>query len=188
MHRARRVILTLYLGLVVLACTWVPWKASLPQGREIPLGYSSIWSPSKEWGGPWRFAKVDVQRVALEILALTALCGIGLLMTPDRKERRVSSARAVSKEQNPDSAKGTPDLSAMEPTSKVLVGPARTNGSVSRIVETSDGKAFTETWDGSAWVRGGATIGEVLRAPPASTETMNSASIPAGERTAGELD
>ena len=59
-----------------------------------------------------------------------------------------------------------------ENSSKVLVEPTRTNGSVSRLVEMPDGSSRVETWRDGAWMPGGADVSAVMRGAPASAELL----------------
>lgn len=69
-------------------------------------------------------------------------------------------------------------------SAKVVDVPSVIDGGVSRSVETPDGGASIETWDPNSrsWVKGGATFGELMAAPPASDERMDALGIPESER------
>ena len=65
----------------------------------------------------------------------------------------------------------------------VEIVPSMVDGGVSRVV--GDGsKVWAETWDPNSrsWVEGGALIGEVMPAPPASAERMDAFGIPEDDR------
>lgn len=53
------------------------------------------------------------------------------------------------------------------------------DGSVSRVVELSDGGGRVETWNGKEWEPGGARFSEFLTRPSASPELMGRLGIPA---------
>jgi hypothetical protein len=48
---------------------------------------------------------------------------------------------------------------------RVLFGPYRIYpGDVARVVERPDKSGYVETWNGRAWIKGGATFAEILDA------------------------
>jgi hypothetical protein len=65
----------------------------------------------------------------------------------------------------------------------VKVAPSVVDGGISRIVGNGS-EVWAETWDPNArsWVEGGAMIGEVIPAPPASAERMDALGLPKSER------
>ena len=68
-------------------------------------------------------------------------------------------------------------MSDTSENTKVLFGPSLVDGGASRIVDSGD-RAWTETWDGSSWVKGGAGMREVVRAPPLSPAGLAKRGIP----------
>ena len=60
---------------------------------------------------------------------------------------------------------------------RLVAGPSLVDGGASRIVDSSD-RAWTETWDGSSWVKGGAEMVEVLRGPRLSAARLAKRGIP----------
>lgn len=89
MSRPRRIILTVYLGALVLVCLWVPWTRAFPGDRYVFLGYGPVWSspPDKYFSqNIAKFGAPDFGRLALEVLALTALAGITLLLTGNKEQ------------------------------------------------------------------------------------------------------
>jgi hypothetical protein len=104
MSVAKRTILVCYCLGLLMAFVIVPWKNSIGSGKiEVFLGYAPLWSapkpPSKfenlspdeprppgyirpDW---YPSATIDGSRIVLEIGALSALCGIGLLATLQKK-------------------------------------------------------------------------------------------------------
>lgn len=73
---ARKAIIGTYCIAIALACTIVPWKIRVGEVyRE--LGYAPIWSPPPP---PFRHKDIDLDRVILEIVAITALGGLALVV------------------------------------------------------------------------------------------------------------
>ena len=100
---AQKVILGLYLGSVVASCVYVPWVSRLQaegwQSVTITRGYRFLWSPpqlKKQDPAKPIFAhnNVDLTRVGLQLLGLTALCGIALLVASPKS----SASNLKSKE------------------------------------------------------------------------------------------
>ncbi len=86
MNRIGRAILICYALAVTLACAWVPWRGPVSGNLTKFLGYNWIWSGPT---GPltpeyYKLSTIDYGRMALELLALTALSGIAFLVTPGR--------------------------------------------------------------------------------------------------------
>ncbi len=82
--RVRRVLIG-YCIAIAVACTYVPWKIPLSSRSislgDFSLGYALIWAPPT---GLWELrrgsvASVDVTRVALLVVALTAVAGVVIL-------------------------------------------------------------------------------------------------------------
>lgn len=65
----------------------------------------------------------------------------------------------------------------------VKIGPSVVDGGISRVVG-DDSVVWAETWapKSRSWVEGGAMIGEVIPAPPASAERMDALGIPEEDR------
>ena len=63
---------------------------------------------------------------------------------------------------------------------KIIDGPSKIDGGVSRLVELPDGSGRVETWwaKQKAWKPGGATVDEFFFAPPATPAFMRSQGIP----------
>ena len=93
---SRRVLLIAYLAAVAAACTWVPWKWHLPSGapgvivaRSLkfpPPSYAPIWSPPTQViaGSIYLRAEVDLDRLLLELAAITGLFGTSFVATARR--------------------------------------------------------------------------------------------------------
>jgi len=81
----KKVIIFLYFLSLLSACIYVPWKSELggsyfSRGFTVSLPYSFIWKP------PRQIASIDLSRILLEIVAITALFGsIYLVMTFKKK-------------------------------------------------------------------------------------------------------
>lgn len=72
-----------YLTLVALLCVYVPWERRF-RGAAQPLGYSFVWD------APGDVASVDVSRVTLTLIALTAALFAALLVAWYARNRRGS--------------------------------------------------------------------------------------------------
>lgn len=79
MNKAVKVVLTVYFILILLACVYVPWKKNMAiaQGTILvgTIKYSPIWSATFN-ATTYEGAEVDLARVVLEIVGLTALFAI----------------------------------------------------------------------------------------------------------------
>jgi hypothetical protein len=65
---------------------------------------------------------------------------------------------------------------------KVLAGPAKIDGGITRVVELPDGSGRVESWvKGKGWVEGGATADEFFFAPPVSPELAARMGMPTSE-------
>lgn len=96
--RTQRAILSVYFLAVAVACTVVPWRVSYwSEGdyRAEELGYGLVLIPPTGSGRLGRLAArglvpyhVVIERVILEIAALTALAGFALALThcPRRRD------------------------------------------------------------------------------------------------------
>jgi hypothetical protein len=84
MNKAVKVVLTIYFILVLLACVYVPWKENMAiaQGTILvgSIKYSPIWTATFN-ATTYEGAEVDLARVLLEVVALTALFAIPFLFT-----------------------------------------------------------------------------------------------------------
>lgn len=89
MNKAAKVVLTIYLVLLAIACIYVPWKTNIAiaQGTilEDSIGYSLIWA-THDFGGAYQGATVDFGKVILEIVALTAVFAIPFIFVFKRYE------------------------------------------------------------------------------------------------------
>ena len=96
MGRPDRIFAIFYCIAVSVICIYVPWRMLFPMSggeASVALGYSPIWKPPAIRTGQLagvRLAVVDVGRVLLEILAATAVCAFGLLLTQVLKKQRIS--------------------------------------------------------------------------------------------------
>jgi hypothetical protein len=97
MSTTHRAIAIAYLLGVFFLCLWVPWRVPTPQQAEPSLRapYSYLWSgpklkrgtpPSNDLAVSAALAKVDTQRLALTLLAVTALAGIAFLLVPPKHQ------------------------------------------------------------------------------------------------------
>ena len=124
----------------------------------------------------YSFAKLDRGHLALEIVALTALCGVALLLTVRRREGETHMTLQEGRSNEKDGG------GRME----VLIGPSSTEGMVSRVVSDKEGWR-TETWSEGRWIAGGLTLGTVLISPLADSVEMDAAGVPASDRTVGSI-
>lgn len=89
MNKAAKVVLTIYLVLLAIVCIYVPWKTNIAiaQGTilEDSIGYSPIWA-THDFGGAYQGATVDISKVILEIIALTAVFAIPFIFVFRRYE------------------------------------------------------------------------------------------------------
>ncbi len=77
MNQARRVVLTLYLLALGFACVYLPWK-DVDGPYYTFVGYRFLWSPPHYPFNPEN--QIEWERIALEVIALTAVCGVALLI------------------------------------------------------------------------------------------------------------
>lgn len=98
MSEIARIVLVVYLAGVAALSLYLPWNRQLPpwsRPRVEFIGYRWLWEKRWAWGWdatagasvqvPVRYPSIDFSRVGFELLAWTALCGIGLLLTRARK-------------------------------------------------------------------------------------------------------
>lgn len=74
LSRAVTVLTIGYLALVAWFCLYVPWEQRVRSVRR-PLGYSALWDPPVDVS-----AVVDVNRVVLALVAISALFVAGLVL------------------------------------------------------------------------------------------------------------
>lgn len=69
-----------------------------------------------------------------------------------------------------------------ESVKRVVAGPSKIDGGISRVVELPDGSGRIETWSpGKGWVEGGASPDEFLMAAPVSPALAARMGLPASE-------
>jgi len=89
MNKGAKVVLTIYLVLLALACIYVPWKTNIAiaQGTilEDSIGYSPLWA-THDFGGQYQGAVIDFPKVILEVVALTAIFAIPFMFVFKREE------------------------------------------------------------------------------------------------------
>jgi hypothetical protein len=88
-HGSRRLALIIYLLLVTALSVYVPCHA-IREGMDgtflYPLGYHFLWMIPPTSGGNIYIVHIDIVRIVLEIIALTAVAGIiWLLVGWERK-------------------------------------------------------------------------------------------------------
>lgn len=83
MKSFRRAILICYFLAVTLSCVWVPWRAPLQGGVTALMGYGWLWSGPTESEQYRKIATIDYGRLALELVALTAIFGILVLVASE---------------------------------------------------------------------------------------------------------
>jgi len=94
MNRARRAILVFYALAVTFLCVWVPWKVKLWVGTNVyyqRLPYGWVWSGPRAISHDsydFKGSEVDLRSVALEVIPVTALCGVAFLVIPVSGRRR----------------------------------------------------------------------------------------------------
>ena len=75
-----KALVIIYCLAITLACVFVPWKAEvrgiLQSYGYRSVGYNPIWSPPTSH----KYSSVDLERVVLEIVALTALACVGFVL------------------------------------------------------------------------------------------------------------
>lgn len=83
LHLVRRAVLIVYLLLVTVASVYVPCHA-VREGIDgkflYPLGYQFLWAIPPTSGGNMYIVHIDIVRVSLEFIALTAMTGLILLL------------------------------------------------------------------------------------------------------------
>jgi len=90
MRKIQKVIIIIYCMVVAVACTYVPWISKLPSPNSnisVSLGYSPIWKSltlTKNFTGNNKvpnLSSVDIKRVILELIAITAVFAIFFVLT-----------------------------------------------------------------------------------------------------------
>ena len=87
--KSKQTILIVYLALLILACVVVPWEASYQGGVRAARGYAPIWSPPRAGPGDpsfYDFTSVDIGRVCIELIGITAIAALVLVVTKNRRE------------------------------------------------------------------------------------------------------
>jgi len=87
MRKIQKIITIVYCILVAVACIYVPWETRLPSPNSnipVSLGYSPIWKPLpmiyQNTPLP-TYSSVDIKRVILELIAITAVFGVLFVLT-----------------------------------------------------------------------------------------------------------
>ncbi len=79
MNKAAKVVIAIYLTLLALICIYVPWRTNIAiaQGTILvdSIGYAPIWA-LHTFQDAYQGATVDVTKIVLEIIALTAIFAI----------------------------------------------------------------------------------------------------------------
>jgi hypothetical protein len=90
MRAIQKIIITVYGILVAVACIYVPWETRIllsGEGVPVSLGYSLLWRPllDASVAVPKSFAStVDIKRVILELIAITAVFAIFFVLTKEK--------------------------------------------------------------------------------------------------------
>jgi hypothetical protein len=127
MNGTKRAILVCYALAVALACLWVPWRGPEQANLTIFVGYDWLWSgptsiPSQHRSEEYyKLSTIDYGRMALEILALTAISSIAFLVTPGR----------ASYETAVDAGKSEQPIVGTGRSATIEVGPASVGPSAS---------------------------------------------------------
>jgi hypothetical protein len=79
MRAIQKIIIVIYGILVAVACIYVPWIYKGPNTIEASLGYSLIWKPLRYESTIATI--IDLKRVFLEIIAITAIFAIFFVLT-----------------------------------------------------------------------------------------------------------
>jgi len=69
----KKIIMSAYCVAIAFVCVYVPWKQSL-QSIRLSIGYSLIWSPPN-------MSSVDIERVIVEIIGISALGGLAFYLS-----------------------------------------------------------------------------------------------------------
>lgn len=82
MKTYRQVVLLVYCAAVLVTCVYLPWKADPGGVRYNSRFYHFLWDPPQIRVDNYNSvdASVDITRVGLELLAITALTGFALLI------------------------------------------------------------------------------------------------------------
>jgi hypothetical protein len=91
MSKIQKIIIIVYGLLVAVACIYVPWTAIYNSYYPVSLMYSFIWKPLFRMTEAEIFiglGVVDIQRVILELIAITAVFVVLFVLTlrPKQKE------------------------------------------------------------------------------------------------------
>lgn len=78
MKTFRQVVLLLYCASALCISLYVPWKVEI-EGMRFPAGYAFLWNPASSSVGRIE-PQVDIVRVVLAFVALTATAGLVLLL------------------------------------------------------------------------------------------------------------
>ena len=92
MRAIQKVIIIVYGLLVAVACIYVPWVSlyvpsgapvsEIHMGLPLSLGYSLLWKPLSDFPKNIpNLSTVDIQRVILELIAITAVFAIFFVLT-----------------------------------------------------------------------------------------------------------
>jgi len=86
MKKIQKIIIVIYGILVAVGCIYVPWRARLPSPNSnivVSLGYSPIWQslPVNYNNTPWPISVIDIPKIILELIAITAIFGILFVLT-----------------------------------------------------------------------------------------------------------
>jgi hypothetical protein len=81
----QKVIIVIYLAVITTACLYVPWTAIYNSYYPVSLMYSFIWKPLLKITEVEAIfvgmGVVDIKRVILELIAITAVFGIFFVLT-----------------------------------------------------------------------------------------------------------
>ncbi len=95
MKKIQKIIIIVYCAVVAVACIYVPWVSlyvpskvpisEIHMGLPLSLGYSLFWKPlvrlAETEGLIGGLSVVDIKRVILELIAITAVFGILFVLT-----------------------------------------------------------------------------------------------------------
>jgi|GEM_PF-994409 hypothetical protein len=119
MNKAVKVVLTVYFILILLACVYVPWKENMAiaQGTILvgSIKYSPIWSATFN-ATTYEGAEVDLARVLIEIVGLTALFAIPFMFTYKPEDDYSYFEEAVEDEPEDEETEETKEAQETEAT------------------------------------------------------------------------
>jgi len=83
MRAIQKIIIIVYGILVAVGCIYVPWKSIYGEVYPISLGYSLLWRPLNKLSekSSLFISMVDINRVILELIAITAVFAILFVLT-----------------------------------------------------------------------------------------------------------